>query len=166
MTNNKFLLNNVQYGYSKNECIVLIHGFLGSSEIWSSFIPELISKYQIITIDLPGHGNSNHYEGKLSMEFIANNVKSILELHSIESAHFLGHSMGGYVSLAFLDLFPEMVKSITLLNSTAREDSEQKKKDRLLAMKVFDLQPKVFIQAAIENLFYTIFAVINFILVC
>ncbi len=155
MTNNKLLLNNVHLGNSNNDCIVLIHGFLGSSEIWNSFIPELQDNYQILTIDLPGHGKSEPYDGKLTMELIAENVKAILEMRNIKSAHFLGHSMGGYVSLSILDLFPELVKSITLLNSTAKEDSEQKKKDRLLAMKVFDLQPKVFIQAAIENLFYS-----------
>lgn len=155
MINNKLLLNNVHFGNPQNDCIILIHGFLGSSEIWNSFIPKLQNNYQILTIDLPGHGKSNPYDGKLTMELIAENVKTILENHNIKNAHFLGHSMGGYVSLAILDLFPEIVKSITLLNSTAKEDSEQKKNDRLLAMKVFDLQPKVFIQAAIENLFYS-----------
>ena len=95
MTNNKFLLNNNLIGDEKNDCIVLLHGFLGSSEIWNPFIHEYEIDFQILTIDLPGHGKSPTLEGELSMRIIAENVKSILEKHNIKSAHFLGHSMGG-----------------------------------------------------------------------
>jgi pimeloyl-ACP methyl ester carboxylesterase len=88
------------------------------------------------------------------MEKTAHQIIEILQFENIVNAHFVGHSMGGYVSLEILNQEPNLVGSLTLLNSTAKEDSTQKKADRLLAVKVFDRSPSVFINAAIENLFY------------
>lgn len=134
--------------------VVFLHGFLGSSKIWEELTPSFTDEYLILNIDLPGHGKSGFIQDTLEMSFCAEKVLEVLEKENVISAHIVGHSMGGYVGLEMLNRQPNVVDSLTLLNSTATADSPQKMKDRLLAVKVFDRSPEVFIHAAIENLFY------------
>jgi pimeloyl-ACP methyl ester carboxylesterase len=134
--------------------IVFLHGFLGCKEIWQSYIQLLKNDHTIITIDLPGHGQSEVLNDATTMLEMAEIVYAICKKEKVTTCHMVGHSMGGYVTLALDTLYPEFLKSITLMNSTANEDSEQKKKDRVLAARVFDLNPSVFILEAVRNLFY------------
>jgi pimeloyl-ACP methyl ester carboxylesterase len=134
--------------------VVLLHGFLGSSEVWNTMMPFLQETYKVIRIDLPGHGKSGCIQETIGMDFIAELVIEILQKEKVEKAHFVGHSMGGYVGLEILSKKSNLIKSLTLFNSTAKDDNPQKKKDRLLAVKVVDRTPAVFINAAIENLLY------------
>jgi pimeloyl-ACP methyl ester carboxylesterase len=134
--------------------LVLLHGFLGSHAIWEEYTETLSTTYTILLIDLPGHGNSAVGGECTSMFDMASEVHDIMHNEHISSAHFCGHSMGGYVALALAHAYPEKVHSITLMNSTARGDTEQKKKDRVLAARIFDINPDIFIQEAIQNLFY------------
>ncbi len=134
--------------------VVLLHGFLGNMEVWNALMPAFITQYKVIRIDLPGHGKSTIVREVIGMDFIAELVLDVLKKENISTAHFVGHSMGGYVGLEVLHQKRELVKSLTLFNSTAKDDTPQKKKDRLLAVKVFDRSPLVFIDAAIENLFH------------
>ena len=138
----------------EGEPILLLHGFLGSSEIWKDFIDHFKSDNKVITIDLPGHGKSGCEEDIIEMKDVADGVESILQKENIKPVHIVGHSMGGYVSLAFAKKFPDKIKSLTLFNSTAKEDNEQKKSDRLKAVRVFDMNPSIFINEAVRNLFY------------
>ena len=141
-------------GKKTSQAILFLHGFLGSSKIWNQTLPFFKDNYLILTMDLPGHGKTPCNEEVLSMSECADAVHQIIKKIGLDKVHIVGHSMGGYVGLELLSNYPEVVRSITLLNSTAKEDSIQKKKDRLLAVKVFDRSPEVFITAAIENLFY------------
>lgn len=88
------------------------------------------------------------------MDYCAKLVMDVLQKEKIKSGHFVGHSMGGYVALEVLNQNKSLVSSLTLFNSTAKDDSDKKKKERLLAVKVFDRAPAVFVNAAIENLLY------------
>ena len=134
--------------------ILFLHGFLGSLKIWKRTIPFFRDQYSVLTMDLPGHGESPFNGEVVSMKDCALAIKKILEKEKLDKVHVVGHSMGGYVALELLHHGSHKIQSITLLNSTAKEDTPQKKKDRLLAVKVFDRSPEVFITAAIENLFY------------
>lgn len=134
--------------------VLLLHGFLGSQHIWDPIVPTLSENFNLITPDLPGHGETPCHESILSMDFIASLTIEVLNDLNINHFHVVGHSMGGYVGLCLLNRYPDRVKSLTLLNSTARDDSPSKKEDRLRAIKVFDLSPKVYIKEAIRNLFY------------
>ena len=133
--------------------LVLLHGFLESSSMWGAFLPILSEKNKVICIDLPGHGQSGIVSETHSMELFANVVQSILEKHHISEANFMGHSMGGYVTLAFAEQFPEKINSLILLNSTSAEDSDDRKQNRERALAVIDRNPSAFISMAISNLF-------------
>jgi pimeloyl-ACP methyl ester carboxylesterase len=135
--------------------IVFLHGFLGCKEIWEDYSNRLKNDYTIICIDLPGHGKSDILNEATTMLEMAEIVYAICKNEKVTTCHMVGHSMGGYVALALETIYPDFMETITLMNSTANEDSEQKKKDRVLAARVFDLNPSVFINEAVKNLFYT-----------
>lgn len=140
--------------YGKGTPVVFLHGFLGNSTIWNPFVEHLKKDYQVLTIDLPGHGETTAVQEEITMDFSAELVNEVLVQENISNHHLIGHSMGGYVASAFAKLYPKKINSLTFFNSTARGDSQQKQEDRLKAVRVFDMNPSIFINEAIKNLFY------------
>ena len=137
----------------KGTAIILLHGFLENKKMWKAFIPEFSKKNRIITIDLLGHGETESLGYVHSMEDNADVVHAVLAELRIRKAAFVGHSMGGYVALAFAELYPEFVKGLVLLNSTSRADSEERKLNRDRAIKAVKQHYTNFIRLSISNLF-------------
>jgi pimeloyl-ACP methyl ester carboxylesterase len=150
------LYKNTKISYSdtgKGTAIVLLHGFLENKTMWQDFIPELSLKNRIITIDLLGHGETECLGYVHSMEDNADVVHEVLSNLRIRKAVFVGHSMGGYVALAFAELFPESIKGLVLLNSTSRADSDERKANRDRAIVAVKQNYASFIRMSIANLF-------------
>lgn len=127
----------------KGSPVVFIHGFGEDSQIWETQIALLKNKYLLIIPDLPGSGHSQHDSDareEWSMDFFADCIKAILSKEfphyngSIDKAKngfvLIGHSMGGYITLAFAEKYPEWVKAFSLYHSTAFPDSDEKKEAR------------------------------------
>lgn len=141
------------YSTGKRHCVVLLHGFLGSSRVWEKIVPFLSKSFKVVLIDLPGHGNTDCFGYAHSMELMADAVQHVLKKLRIKTCVFVGHSMGGYVTLAFAKKYPEYIRGFCLLHSTAYPDSEEKKKDRNKAISIIKKNPKIFIRPMIKNLF-------------
>lgn len=137
----------------KGTTIVLLHGFLENQKMWQELVPELSQKNRIITIDLLGHGDSACLGYVHSMEDNAEMVAVVLSKLRIRKAVLVGHSMGGYVALAFAELYPEKIKGLVLLNSTSKADSEERKANRDRAIKAVKKDYETFIRLSIANLF-------------
>ncbi|PKH66576.1 alpha/beta hydrolase [Flavobacterium sp. ALD4] len=147
---------NTSISYSdtgKGTAIVLLHGFLENQSMWDNYIQTFSKKNRVITIDLLGHGETECYGYVHSMEDNADAVHSVLAELRIRKAILVGHSMGGYVALAFAELYPEYLKGLVLLNSTARADSEERKLNRDRAIKAVKHSFINFISLSIANLF-------------
>lgn len=137
----------------KGTAVVLLHGFLENQSMWNAILPELIKKNRIITIDLLGHGATECLGYVHSMEDQADVVHHVLNELKIRKAVFIGHSMGGYVALAFAELYPDTVKGIVLVNSTSRADSDERKRNRDRAIVAVKQNYSAFIRMSITNLF-------------
>lgn len=137
----------------KGTAIVLLHGFLENQKMWDSFLYEWSKKFRIITIDLLGHGETECMGYVHTMENNADVVHEVLSELRLRKAIIIGHSMGGYVALAFAELYPEMMKGLVLLNSTSRADSEERKLNRDRAIKAVKQSFQNFISLSISNLF-------------
>ena len=137
----------------KGPTLVLLHGFLLSPTIWTEIIPKLAKKNQVIIIDLPGHGKSECIAEIQTMELMAEVVNSILKENNIEKANFIGHSMGGYISLAFIEKYPSKIETLVLLNSSSEADSEERKINRNRAIEVIKTHKEAFINMGIAALF-------------
>lgn len=133
--------------------LVLLHGFLESSTIWKEIIPAWKEKYTIISMDLPGHGKSGTISEVHSMELMADVLYQLLEYLKISKSKIVGHSMGGYVALAFAERYPEALDTLVLLNSTSVSDSPERKENRDRALQIIESEKKSFIRMAISNLF-------------
>ena len=137
----------------KGTAVVLLHGFLENKTMWRELVPSLAKKNRVISIDLLGHGETDCLGYIHSMEENAEIVNAILSHLRIRKAVFIGHSMGGYVALAFAELHINKVKGLVLLNSTALEDSVERKINRDRAIKAVKQNYINFVRMSIANLF-------------
>ncbi|GAA4233518.1 alpha/beta hydrolase [Postechiella marina] len=136
----------------KGNAVVLLHGFLENSSMWNAITPELTKRNRVICIDLLGHGQTECLGYVHSMELMASVVEFVLKHLKIRRSTCIGHSMGGYVALAFAEKNPDALKGLVLINSTAVADTEEKKKNRDRAITAVKNNHKSFIRMAIANL--------------
>ncbi len=116
--------------FGKGRTICLLHGYLESKEIWTDFATKLSTDFKLIIPDLPGHGESGSFMPANSMELMAQAVNAVLEAEKAEKVFVIGHSMGGYVAMAFAELFPVKLWALSLFHSAPFADSEEKKQNR------------------------------------
>ncbi|MFB9865353.1 alpha/beta fold hydrolase [Rufibacter immobilis] len=109
--------------------LVFLHGFCESKDLWTDFTKPLQHKFRVIALDLPGHGE-NPPAHDYSMENQARQVRETLRQLQVDKCLLVGHSMGGYVSLALAELFPELLYGLCLFHSSALPDTEEKKEAR------------------------------------
>ncbi len=117
----KIVVNDIEMYYEisgQGEPLVLIHGLGSSTRDWEDFIP-LLPNFQIITLDLRGHGQTTKPKGPYSIKMFANDIITLLKHLDIDSAHVLGISLGGAIALQISVDYPDSVKSTTIINSTA-----------------------------------------------
>lgn len=129
----KIKFNNTDISYNisgQGKTIILLHGYLESKEIWNDFAEELAENFQVIVPDLPGHGESGLINGSLLVEKMAESVKYILNKENVSKCMLVGHSMGGYAALAFLEFYPELLNGFCLFHSSPYADTEEKKQNR------------------------------------
>ncbi|MBL4746328.1 MAG: alpha/beta hydrolase [Flavobacteriaceae bacterium] len=137
----------------KGTAVILLHGFLENKSMWENTVTVLEKRNRVICIDLLGHGASENTGYIHSMDEMAMAVKAVLNHLKIRKVMFIGHSMGGYVALAFAALFPENTKGVCLLNSSTMNDSPEKVIHRNRAVIALKNHLDTFIKIAIPNLF-------------
>jgi pimeloyl-ACP methyl ester carboxylesterase len=118
------------YDEGKGSPILLIHGFAGSKQYWDKIIPKVASEYRVIALDLPGHGDSDMSKDNYSIEDMAGTVKELLDQLDLNKVTMFGHSLGGYITLAFAEMYPHYLNGYSLVHSTANPDSEEAKEAR------------------------------------
>ncbi len=133
--------------------VVLVHGFPDDGSIWADVAAHLSKGNKVIVPDLPGAGGSLLH-GPASLPQMAAGIKDILDEQGIRKALIAGHSMGGYVALAFARQFPDRVAGLSLVHSTPLPDDEEKKKTRQKAMDlILNGGKEAFIKQMTANLF-------------
>lgn len=135
------------------ETLVLLHGFMENLSIWNDMETHLSKDFTLLKIDLPGHGKSDILAEIHTMEMMADEVKKVTDKENLEKFHLLGHSMGGYTSLAFAEQYPEKLKSLTLFFSTYFADDEEKKQQRIKSYRIIKDSFSHYARAGIPNLF-------------
>ena len=133
--------------------LVLLHGYPESLAIWDAFAAELSKEFRVIRPDLPGLGDSEQIAEIQGMEMMAVAVKELLDSLEINECVMVGHSMGGYVTLAFAELYPELLKGFGLFHSMAHEDTEEGKKNRDRTINLIRQSKHSFLNQFIPNLF-------------
>ncbi|TDW45982.1 pimeloyl-ACP methyl ester carboxylesterase [Flavobacterium sp. 270] len=154
MGNIQYKNTNISFTDSgEGTAVVLLHGFLENKKMWAPYVELLSNNHRVITIDLLGHGDSDCLGYVHSMEDNANAVNEVLKHLEIKKTAIIGHSMGGYVALAYAELYPDNIEKLVLLNSSSKEDSAEKKLNRTRAIKAVKQNYVNFVSLAIGNLF-------------
>lgn len=134
--------------------VILLHGFLESPSIWEGFIQATADKnIHCTNIHLPNHlmEEQGFYLNDLSQQ--AEALHQTLIETKVSAPILIGHSLGGYLALAFMEKYPEFTSGLVLVNSTCLADSNERKIQRTRAINLIEKNPSAFIQMAIKNLF-------------
>lgn len=116
--------------HGEGRCFVLLHGYLETRKIYEDFVLRFPEGIRLICIDLPGHGDSGTWGNTHQMDDLATSVRTVLDAEGVDKVFLVGHSMGGYVTMAFAQLYPERLLGYSLLHSSCFADTEEKKKNR------------------------------------
>ncbi len=137
--------------------VMLVHGFGEDGNVWKYQVRELIQQFTVIVPDLPGSGPSGLLP-VTSMESLSECLYRILKAENIQSLVMIGHSMGGYITLAFAEKYPEMLRGFGLFHSMAFADSDEKKEARRKSIGFIRQHgPVKFLEQSIPNLFSPVF---------
>lgn len=125
----KVEVNGIRLAYDrrgKGTPLVLLHGYPLDHHLWDAVAPLLEDTFDLILPDLRGFGESSTVDSFYAMEDYAADIGSLLDRLGIEKAALAGHSMGGYVALAFVRLFPGRVRGLGLVSSQVPADSPER----------------------------------------
>jgi pimeloyl-ACP methyl ester carboxylesterase len=136
METRSFEFDNRQMGYVKTgagPAVILLHGFGEDHHIFNSTVAMLEKTNTVYAPDLLGTGMSsiNTFPSNFSIEYLADSIAALLQHEKIENCTLLGHSMGGYITVAFAKKYPQYLKGFGLLHSTALPDTPIKIENRL-----------------------------------
>ena len=136
--------------------VVFVHGFAEDSTVWDNQTAFLQNDFKLIIPDLPGSGRSGLIDKEhIGLEDFAACIKQILTEENIEQVVMIGHSMGGYITLAFAEMFPGMLISFGLFHSSAYADDAEKIETRKKAISFIEKNSAfAFLQTSIPGLFY------------
>lgn len=126
-------VNGINLAYTrrgKGTPLVLIHGFPLDSSSWNEIAPLLEDKFDLILPDLRGFGQSATVESQYTVSDMADDIAGLLDYLEIEKAAIAGHSMGGYVALAFAKKYLNRVSGLGLISSQAPADPPDRKEGR------------------------------------
>ena len=147
----------------KGKPLMLLHGFAEDGNIWNYQLQKLKEKFYVIAPDIPGSGKSEMLEGEISIEDYAEVVKAIVDIEIIKKQKdkggknlftLIGHSMGGYITLAFAEKYPGLLNSFGLFHSTAYADDEAKKETRRRGIEfIINNGASSFLKTTAPNLF-------------
>lgn len=132
--------------------IVLIHGFPFSKEIWNAQAAQLSKRAMTIRPDLRGFGSSSVPPGPYLMETFAGDLAAMLDAMKIDRASIVGHSMGGYIAMAFARMYTERVSKLVLVCSKLQSDTVEAAANREKLAAAIERDPQA---ALFESPYFT-----------
>lgn len=129
----KVNINGIELAYTrrgKGTPLVLLHGFPLDHHLWDDVVPLLEDTFDLIIPDLRGFGESKTVDSPYGMDDFASDLAGLLDHLGIQKAAIAGHSMGGYVALAFARLFPDRICGLALVSSQVLADPPERKEGR------------------------------------
>jgi len=131
--------------HGQGDPLLMIHGLGSSSQDWEMQLPQFSSHFQVINIDLRGHGRSGNPPGPYSIPLFAEDTSQLIRALELSSAHILGISLGGMVAFQLALDCPDLVRSLVIVNSVPELIAHNFKDridywKRLLIVRLFGLE--------------------------
>lgn len=109
----------------EGETIVFSHGLLFSGEMFEAQVAHFQGRYRCVTFDHRGQGKSGVTDGGYDMETLTADAAALIRHLGVEPCHFVGLSMGGFVGMRLAAQYPGLLKSLTLLETSADPEPEE-----------------------------------------
>jgi 3-oxoadipate enol-lactonase len=129
-------INGIQQTHSRfgqGTPMVLIHGYPFDHTIWYDMVPFLENDFELLLPDLRGFGLSGIVESQYTIADMASDIAGLLDHLDVEKAYIAGHSMGGYIALAFAQQYPKRILGLGLVSTRAVADTPEQKQGRYAA---------------------------------
>ena len=129
----KLKVNGIKLAYvhrGMGQSLVLLHGYPLDHHLWDEVVPLLEDTFDLIIPDLRGFGESATVDMPFTMDDYASDIARLLDMLGIQKTTIVGHSMGGYVALAFARLYPKRVRGLGLVSSQVLADPPDRKEGR------------------------------------
>lgn len=126
--------------FGKGKSLVLIHGFPLDSSIWNDVVPLLEEDFDLILPDLRGFGGSTSVNSPYSMTDMADDIAGLLDQLNVGKCALAGHSMGGYIALAFTKKYPNHVSGLGLVSSQTKADTPERRQGRYKEAEEVDIK--------------------------
>ena len=143
--------------FGSGKTVMLLHGFGEDGHIWDAIVKKLQRSFHIIVPDIPGSGKSTilrNGTNQISIDDYAEAIMEVLRAEAVNKCTVIGHSMGGYITLAIAEKHSEILNSFGLFHSTAYADSEEKKQTRLKSIEFIQTHDAPsFLKTSIPGLF-------------
>jgi pimeloyl-ACP methyl ester carboxylesterase len=110
------------HGASQEKPLIMLHGGLGTADMFAPLIPPLSETRQLIAVELQGNGHTADIDRPMSYQFMADDVAALIKHLGLESADVLGYSMGGGVALQTAIRHPEVVRRLVLISATCKRN--------------------------------------------
>ncbi|HEX2536467.1 MAG TPA: alpha/beta hydrolase [Chitinophagaceae bacterium] len=139
--------------YGNGPAVMLVHGFGEDGSVWEDQATALAPTHTVLVPDLPGTGRSEALPDS-SMEGMAAALAGLLEAEGAEKATLIGHSMGGYITLAFAAHYPDRLNAFGLFHSTAFADTSEKKESRRAGIRKIEAEgARTFLEGMVPGLY-------------
>jgi len=134
--------------------VMLVHGFTEDRRIWHPLLEGIKENRRWIIPDLPGSGGSAENILLITLQDFAEYIRAVADAEGLDKFVLIGHSMGGYIALAFAEKYPERLQGLGLFHSSSYPDSQEKQdaRDRNIAF-ILRNGSRAFVETAIPGLF-------------
>ncbi len=126
------------YKTGSGPSLMLVHGFPANAQLWRYIYPNLSAHYTILLPEFFSESGAWMSNNSTSMELLANGLKDILDNEQVTQTVFAGHSMGGYMGLAFARQYPNRLKGLSLIHSSALADDAARLDGRQKSIKIIE----------------------------
>lgn len=126
-------INGIRMAYTdegEGSPILFIHGFPLNRRAWSGQVEAFMPRFRVIVPDLRGFGESGSSEGAVTMGRFADDIRALIQHLGLGQVILVGHSMGGYIALAFAKAHPAPLRGLVLVGTKAGMDSPEAAKSR------------------------------------
>jgi pimeloyl-ACP methyl ester carboxylesterase len=103
--------------------LILLHGGLGSGEMFGPILPALTAHHQVISVDLQGHGRTADIDRPISVELMAKDIAALIEHLGLDKPDVFGYSLGGGVALFLAAQHPELVGKAVVVSANIRRNA-------------------------------------------
>jgi len=109
--------------YGAGRPLILLHGGLGSGEMFGPVLPMLAERHQVVTIDLQGHGRTADMDRPIDIRHMAGDIAALIEHLALARADLVGYSLGGGVALQTAAQYPAKVRRLVVVSANIRPDA-------------------------------------------